>query len=248
MVSSSAAAAFLRLQQKQRDVRIDLAAARRHRQSVDGAEAHRGIDASAVEHGAHAGAATEMRHNHPSCLGRVARQRARDVVVGNSVIPPVPNLLAEHRGGQGVSLCDLRHGPMERRVEHGDLRERGICFCHHADGRPARTAGVTARSARASRALESPFRRRALAARERAPPSTTRWPTATILRPASWRSSQVRTNLRASSRSEDSSLSHVCAYRQARPLRSSRRSSAASRSHRADRGRPDRANPHRRRV
>src|SRR6185295_1528450 len=115
-------------------MRIEPATARRHRQAVDGAETHRSVDAFTIEHGAHAGPTTEMRRDHPSRRGRIARQRARDVVVGNSVIAPMPNLLAKHRRRQGVSLRNFRHCPMKRRIKHRYLGEPGIGFCQRADG------------------------------------------------------------------------------------------------------------------
>src|SRR5262249_43831405 len=54
--------------------------------------------------------------------------------VGNSVIAPVPNFIAEYRRRQRVSLCDYWHRPVKRSVENCDLPEFGIGFCQRADG------------------------------------------------------------------------------------------------------------------
>ena len=62
--------------QVEHDARIEVAAARAHRQSVGGGEAHRARDAATARHRAHAGAVAEVQHDGLARRPRAHRARA----------------------------------------------------------------------------------------------------------------------------------------------------------------------------
>ena len=81
---------FLLFHQIEHDAGVEAATAPAHDQPVKGGESHRGRDALALLHGAHAGAAAEMGDHHASLRDRQAdnmRQYTGDVFVGQTMEP-----------------------------------------------------------------------------------------------------------------------------------------------------------------
>ena len=72
-----------RTHQVEQHAGIELAAARSHRQTVKGGEAHAAVDADAVADRAHAGAVAEMRHHDFAMrdVGRHLQQPPRDIFI-----------------------------------------------------------------------------------------------------------------------------------------------------------------------
>jgi hypothetical protein len=104
---------------------IDGAAACRHHQAVQRAEAGGGLDAAAVEKGAQAGAGAEMRHDDAPLrpLRRDLGQLAGDELVGQAVEAVAPDDVPRHRVRQRDQLRQRGHVVMKPGVEAGHLRQ-----------------------------------------------------------------------------------------------------------------------------
>ncbi len=119
-------------EQVQQRIGRDVPAARGHRQPRQAREAHGRVDAAAIEHRAQAGAAAQVRGDHPARLRFERAHAVGDVLVGQAVIAAMMDARAAHGLGQRVGARRLRHRQVERRIEAGDLRQPG----HQGRDRP----------------------------------------------------------------------------------------------------------------
>ena len=110
--------------------RVDVAAAGAHDQPGQRGQAHRGVDAPAAVDGGRAGPVAQVQGDQCELLDRAAEVLGRppgDVLVRGAVEaePPDPVAVGQ-RPGQRVPVGAGRHGPVERGVEHRDLRQCGV--------------------------------------------------------------------------------------------------------------------------
>ena len=122
------------LQQIEQHAGVDRAAAGAHHQSVERGERHRGGDAFACQHRAHAGTIAKMRHHHAPRRD-LRRQHRGDVFVRNPMEPITPHAFVGPPPGQREQLRQRRLVAMERGIEAGVLRQSGRCRRHRTDRR-----------------------------------------------------------------------------------------------------------------
>ncbi len=166
--------------QIEQHARVELAAARAHRQAVERGEAHGRGHRSPVLDRAHRGAVAEMRDDHVLArdLRRHLLQRAHDVFVRKAVEAVAAHALVVIGARQGEGVGHERDGCGGR-----PCRSRRPAACRERPESPPRcrrccAAGAAARAGRACGAWRSPRRRSASASTSSGPPWTTRWPTA----------------------------------------------------------------------
>ena len=195
----------LRLDQVQDDAGVELAGAGAHREAVEGGEAHRALDAHAVGHRAHRGAAAEVGDDDAAAgdLGRDLAQAAGDVFVGEAVEAVAADALVVEGARQGVAVGVVGAGAVEGGVEAGDLRH--VRARSPSRGGSARGCSAGAAAPAGTRA-SSRARMSASTSTGRSksgPPWTTRWPMASTSRPP-WVWNQARVASTAVGRSRTS--------------------------------------------
>ena len=121
-----------------------------------------------------------MRDDDPAVgdLGRALRQHRGDVFVGQPVKPVAPDALLVQRIGQRKSLRHLGRGAVKRGVEARDLRQFRVQSSAPCGSAPDCAARAAAPAAPAPPARQAVPASRAPVREWRAPPCTTRWPSA----------------------------------------------------------------------
>ena len=116
-------------------VGVDVAAAGAHHQAFQGRQAHAGVTALAVDHGAGRAAVAEMGHQPAAVVigqaGHFGRALAHVAVAGAVETIAADTLFAVQRFGQGIAERMLWQALVKGRVEDGHLRQVG----KHRQGR-----------------------------------------------------------------------------------------------------------------
>ena len=110
-------------QQVDRDAGVQVSAAGSHHEAARRRQAHRRVHGHPVPHRGHAGAITQMRDDGSSTGGRP--EPPHDVFVGEAVEAVALDPGIPERAGQRQSPGQLGHSMVERRIEAGNLRQRG---------------------------------------------------------------------------------------------------------------------------
>ena len=117
----------LLLLQPQDDAGVQRAGACAHRQAVERGEAHGGIDAAPIDHGAHRGAGAKMGDDNLAGgdFGRLGFHRTGDIGVGQAVKAVAPHAFLIQRVRDGEAVRHGRMAAMKGGIEAGDMRHAG---------------------------------------------------------------------------------------------------------------------------
>ena len=162
-------------QQPEHEARVDAARAGGHDEPLERREAHRRVDAAPVAHRGQRRAGAEVAASRPAAPRRAPR--------GVGVREAVEAVAPQRRSARATRAAARRsrRPPAAwrgRRCRSRRPRARRAGPARRPPARPAPRAGAAARARRARAGPRRRRRRRAPARRKRAPPCTTRWPTA----------------------------------------------------------------------
>ena len=109
------------------DCRVEAAGAGAHDEAFERCEAHRGIDALAVQNSGAAGTVAEVSRDEAGFFGLGAENLAsfgcHEAVARAVCTVTADTVFFVELVRDTVEVCLLRHGLVECRIEHGDLRE-----------------------------------------------------------------------------------------------------------------------------
>src|SRR5450759_2575632 len=118
------------------DAGVEGAGARRHDETVECRERHRGVHAFPVPKGAETRAVAEVSGDDASLRdpGIELRKAVPDVLVRQAVESVAADAGLAERAGQGHDVGDVRVAAVERRVEAGHVKRRWIAGAGGAEG------------------------------------------------------------------------------------------------------------------